>query len=51
MAWARWASNSDAALENVVNTLETFSNPTAHVLTSFLTMFSVILTEMVGGVG
>lgn len=41
VACARRASDSDAALENMVETLETFSNPTPKVLTSFLTKLSV----------
>ncbi len=41
VAWARRASDSEAALENMVETLETFSKPTPKVLTSFLTKFSV----------
>lgn len=41
MACARRASDSEAALENMVETLDTFSRPTPNVLTSFLTKFSV----------
>lgn len=41
VAWARRARDSEAALENMVETLETFSNPTPKVLTSFFTKFKV----------
>lgn len=41
VAWARLARDSDAALEKVVLTLDTFSIPTPNVLTSFFTKFSV----------
>jgi len=41
VACARRARDSDAALENVVTTLETFSMPTPNVLTSFLTKLRV----------
>ena len=41
VACALLARDSDAALENVVLTLETFSIPTPNVLTSFLTKFKV----------
>lgn len=41
MAWALLARDSEAALENMVETLETFSRPTPKVLTSFLTKFRV----------
>ena len=41
VACALRARDSDAALEKVVVTLETFSIPTPNVLTNFLTKFSV----------
>lgn len=41
VACARRARDSEAALENMVETLETFSKPTPNVLTSFFTKFSV----------
>lgn len=41
VAWALRANDSEAALENMVETLETFSKPTPKVLTSFLTKFRV----------
>ena len=41
VAWALRARDSEAALENVVVTLETFSIPTPKVLTSFFTKFRV----------
>ena len=41
VACALRANDSDAALENVVTTLDTFSIPTPKVLTNFFTKFSV----------
>lgn len=41
VACALLARDSEAALENMVETLDTFSRPTPNVLTNFLTKFRV----------